>query len=343
MQPFSESQSTAILLVCTAAAFLLPQSAAGEPENPERLWHLAPQTLRPGGAGSFDSVAVKDPSIVFFDGNWHLFYTARDEDHYTTGYVRAERLEELHRATRWELTKVRSKKERYGCAPQVFYFAPHKKWYLLFQNRDSNYQPMLCHNANISDASDWSTPEVLLRKDSPQKWIDFWIICDQHRAHLFYTEAHQGIMHRSTTLEKFPHAWGPAEQVFSDVHEAAHIYKVLGRPEYHMIYERNTPEGRCLGLAIAGTLEGPWRKVTDRYATGDGLQHAPTEKKWTEMVSHGEAIRSGYDQHLEYDPADGRWLIQGILRNQSHAPYPTLPWQLGIITDTSSQPIPTLQ
>jgi len=218
-----------------------------------------------------------------------------------------------------------------------------KKWYLLFQNLDSNYQPMICHNKNISDVNGWSTPEVLLRKESAQKWIDFWIICDQDRAHLFYTEGHRGIMHRSTTLEAFPHAWGPAEQVFSGVHEAAHIYKVLSRPEYHMIYERNTPEGRCLGLAIAATLEGPWRKVTDRYATGDQLHYAPTEKKWTEMVSHGEAIRSGYDQYLEYDPANGRWLIQGILGSESHAPYPTLPWQLGIITATSSESIPAPQ
>jgi len=339
MQVFSESQSTALLLVCTVAAFLLSQSVTGEPESPDGVWQVAPKTLRPGPTGSFDSVAVKDPSIVFFEGNWHLFYTARDEDHYTTGYVRAPRLESLQGATRYELARVRSKKERYGCAPQIFYFEPHKQWYLLFQNRDSNYQPMLCHNANISDPSSWSTPEVLLRKDSPQKWIDFWIICDPHRAHLFYTEGHRGIMHRSTKLEEFPHGWGPAKQVFSGVHEAAHIYKVLSRSEYHMIYERNTPEGRCWGLAIAGTLDGTWHKVTDRYATGDQLHHAPTEKKWTEMVSHGEAIRSGYDQHLEYDPADGRWLIQGILRSQSHAPYPTLPWQLGIITKMPSRQI----
>jgi len=29
------------------------------------------------------------------------------------------------------------------------------------------------------------------------------------------------------------------------------------------------------------------------------------------MVSRGVAIRSGYDQQMEYDPINCRWLIQG--------------------------------
>ena len=54
MQVFSESQSTALLLVYTVAAFLLPQIVTGEPESPEGVWQVAPKTLRPGPTGSFD-------------------------------------------------------------------------------------------------------------------------------------------------------------------------------------------------------------------------------------------------------------------------------------------------
>ena len=49
------------------------------------------------------------------------------------------------------------------------------------------------------------------------------------------------------------------------------------------------------------------------------------------MVSHGEAIRSGYTERMEYDPNNCRWLIQGILKKDSKGPYPSLPWKLGII------------
>jgi len=328
------AQSRAILLVCSLAILALQPLFAAEQTGANPHWQVGPPTLRPGPAGSFDSVAVKDPSIVFYEGNWHLFFTARGRGAYTTGYVRAPRLDQLQDAVRYELPKLRSKKERYGCAPQIFYFAPHKKWYLLFQNRDSNYQPMLSHNVEISDVDGWSNPQPLLSKDHPEKWIDFWIICDTDEAHLFYTQGHKGIMHRSTRLADFPHNWGTANEVFADVHEAAHIYKVKDHAQYHMIYERNTPQGRCYGLATADTLRGPWKKSTDQYATGEQLQDGEGGKKWTEMVSHGEALRSGYDQRLEYDPAEGRWLIQGILRSDSHLPYPTLPWQLGIITKT---------
>jgi hypothetical protein len=224
---------------------------------------------------------------------------------------------------------------RYGCAAQVFYFSPQKKWYLLFQNRDANYQPAYSCNHNLTDEKDWTVPQPLLTKDNPQNWIDFWIICDQARGYLFYTEGHRGVMVRSTMLQDFPRGWGPAAAIFEGVHEAVHVYKVKGQNSYHMIYELSPPEGRCYGLATADHPLGPWRRVTDRYATGDQLRYPGGVKKWTEMVSHGEAIRSGYDQRMEYDPEDGRWLIQGILRADSHAPYPTLPWQLGIIEKLS--------
>ena len=70
---------------------------------------------------------------------------------------------------------------------------------------------------------------------------------------------------------------------------------------------------RSYGLAVAGSLGGPWRNVTDRFATGDQLRHPLRSggARWTDMVSHGEAIRSGYDETLEYEPRGCRWLIQG--------------------------------
>ena len=49
------------------------------------------------------------------------------------------------------------------------------------------------------------------------------------------------------------------------------------------------------------------------------------------MVSHGEVIRTGYNQKLEYNPKDCRWIIQGIMKNELNVDYASLPWKLGIM------------
>jgi hypothetical protein len=300
-------------------------------DDGENKWHVSDPILRPGPKGSFDEVAVKDPSIVFFKGAWHLFYTARSETEYTTGYVSARQLTGLQSAPRHELPMIRGK-TRYGCAPQVFYYEPQRRWYLIFQNRDANYQPMFSTTTTISEPSSWSTPAPLLRKDSQAKWIDFWVICDKTKAYLFYTQAHQGVIVRSTNLADFPGHWSAGKMVFGNVHEAVHVYKVKGRAEFHMVYELNKGGIRSFGLAVAENLAGPWREITDRYATGDQLVTAGEMRPWTQMVSHGEALRSGYDQRMEYDPQACRWLIQGIRKDELKGPYPALPWKLGLIT-----------
>jgi hypothetical protein len=33
----------------------------------------------------------------------------------------------------------------YGCAPHFFYYARAAHWYLIFQTRDSDYQPAFLH------------------------------------------------------------------------------------------------------------------------------------------------------------------------------------------------------
>jgi hypothetical protein len=264
------------------------------------------------------------------DGKWHLFYTARSSSEYTTGYVSAPRLTELQSAPRHELKTIRGK-GRYGCGPQVLYYEPQGKWYLIFQNRDSNYQPAFATTTTIAKPATWSAARPLIRKDNRAKWIDFWVICDETKAYLFYTQGHRGVVVRSTRLEMFPHGWGEAIEVFQDVHEAVHVYKVKGHSQFHMIYELNRQGVRSFGLAVSNSLEGPWKKVTDNYATGDQLKTADGVKSWTEMVSHGELLRTGYDQHMEYDPQNCRWLIQGILKKDMNVPYPALPWKLGIM------------
>ncbi|MCA9446852.1 MAG: alpha/beta fold hydrolase, partial [Candidatus Omnitrophica bacterium] len=307
-------------------------ASASAPENP--VWKPGPTPLlEPGPAGSFCETSVKDPTIVWSDGAWHVFFTARGLGEYSIGYASSETFSGLRNAEKIRLGQLGGESESYAAAPQVFYFEPQGKWYLIFQTRDSNYQPCYSVSDKIWDVPGWSPPKPLIEKDSPRKWIDFWVICDQEQTYLFYTENHEEVKVRTTPIDSFPNGWGPARTVFATVHEAVHVYKARENAEYHLLYEVRGEDGaRQFGLAKAKDLLGPWEKVTDDYATGEQLLYWNRYPRWTEEVSHGEFIRSGSDQLLEYDSNRPCLLIQGILRSDHHDDYPNLVWQLGAIT-----------
>jgi predicted GH43/DUF377 family glycosyl hydrolase len=122
------------------------------------IWKPELSVLAPGAAGSFDETAVKDPSVVFARGKWHLFYTARGRHEYSVGYVAASRLEDLQKASRYQVVAA------YAAAPQVFFYREQQLWYLLYQTATSNYQPVCSTTKNISDPHSWSAPKPLVVK-----------------------------------------------------------------------------------------------------------------------------------------------------------------------------------
>ena len=309
---------------------LVTISTTAYSQKTEYSWEIDKPILSKGKPGSFDETAVKDPSVVFYNNRWHIFYTAGGLGEYTTGYVSAKKLEKLNDVRRYELKQIRGK-ERYGCAPQVFYYEPQKLWYLIFQNRDSNYQPMYSSTKTIDKPESWSEPKPLLEKDEKTKWIDFWIIGDEKQMYLFYTRAHKGVMGRTCSFDDFPNNWEKPQKVFDNVHEAVHIYKDLDTEKYHMIYEINTNNIRSFGLAAANDLLGDWEKITDLYATPDNIYFPKKVQAWTEMVSHGEIIRNGYNQKMEYNSKNCSWIIQGLLNKHLHLEYTKLPWSLGVM------------
>ena len=328
---FRRFDAAVLLAACMTTSAAAFDNSAFVPD----AWKVGECLFDSGPDGSFDAVSVKDPSIVYNSGKWHVFYTARSATEYTTGYVSASTLDGLADAERHELTQIRGQASRYACAPQVFYFAPQEKWYLLTQTRDANYQPVFSTTTTLDKPDSWTAPQSLIAKDESAKWIDFWVICDDDKAYLFYTSGHDNVMVRSTTLDNFPNGWGAARVAFPGVHEAVHVYKAKGRDEYSMIYELATDGRRQFGLARATDLSGPWEKVTDNWATHAQLEYASGEKRWTDMVSHGEAIRTGYDQRLEYDADHPVLLIQGLLDSEYEGAYENLPWKLGLLTTNS--------
>jgi Glycosyl hydrolase family 62 len=75
-------------------------------------------------------VALKDPTIVFHEGRWHLFGTLRKKSGTVCmQYLNFADWREANSAPRHEISFT----DKYHCAPQVFWFAPHRRWYLVHQ------------------------------------------------------------------------------------------------------------------------------------------------------------------------------------------------------------------
>ncbi|MCA9424771.1 MAG: hypothetical protein KC994_06830, partial [Candidatus Omnitrophica bacterium] len=111
-------------------------ASASAPDSPN--WKPGPTPLiEPGPAGTFCETSVKDPTVVWSDGAWHVFFTARGLGEYSIGYASSETFSGLRNAEKIQIHQLRGESESYAAAPQVFYFEPQGKWYLIFQTRDS--------------------------------------------------------------------------------------------------------------------------------------------------------------------------------------------------------------
>ncbi|MEN8250534.1 MAG: hypothetical protein ABFS32_16495, partial [Bacteroidota bacterium] len=105
-------------------------------------WTVSKPVFTKGEEGAMDDASVKDPTIVFYNGKYHLFYTTKAlkknkhlHNHISKngsglGYVAAPTLEELNSAKRHNFNDLY---ESVIVAPQVFYFEPQGLWYIIAQ------------------------------------------------------------------------------------------------------------------------------------------------------------------------------------------------------------------
>lgn len=291
----------------------------------------------PGLTAADPHVAVKDPSIVFHEGRWHLFGTLRMK----SGKVIMEYLnfadwKDANSAPRTLIDLH----DKYHCAPQVFYFTPQKRWYLIYQFANPELKPGMrpCFSTteNIADPKSWTKPVSMIDNPAPTtRWIDFWVICDAEKAHLFYTSNDGHMWRREAKLADFPHGWSePQLALKGDIFEASHTYKLKGRDQYLTIIEAQTSGRRYCKAYLADRLEGPWRPLADTleksFAARENITQ-PAGAEWTTSISHGELLRTGIDEHLEVDPAHLRFLYQGVDEGDYRQKYGGIPWRLGIL------------
>ena len=302
-------------------------------------WTVSAPLVRPVSRAHDFCHSVKDPTVVHYKDRWHLFCTIRSQKRsHQIEYLSFDDWKNANGAERHVLTLS----DGYFCAPQVFHFSPHDKWYLIHQvvdeSRKPALQPAYSTSQNLSDPASWTKPVLLYTEppDNVERWIDFWVICDAQSAHLFFTSLDGRMWRSETTLSEFPHGWSrPAVVLRGDIFEAGHIYRLKGLNKFLAVIEAQAEGRRYYKAFLADRLDGSWEPLA---ATREKPFASPVNVRdsgphWTDSFSHGELLRTGWDQNLEVDPAKLRFLFQGVTDEaKAGKKYGDIPWRLGLLS-----------
>lgn len=337
-------------------------------------WTVGKSVFTAGAKGTFDDISVKDPTIVYHDGLYHMFYTSKPSKETVgilknvtpcrsgTGYVSAKEIAEFNKAERIDLSAVLNVNI---VAPQVFFFEPHKLWYLIVQvpaaeGRSGDLSPAYLTNPDIGNIKGWSQPEIIkTSKSNNGFWLDFWVICDEMKAHLFYTDHEGGLFRFECPVNDFPHGFahereetviairGEDDKGRWRLHEASHIYYVKESNEYLALVEGVYPHpkrknywdsrSRFMFALTAKKLEGPWFRVepdNNEFAGNpENLYNEDGSPSAYDQVSHFELIRSGINQKLEVDNYNLDLLFQAFDAEEINDDYDynDLPWELALM------------
>jgi hypothetical protein len=342
------------ILTCAAAILFgalagLNPAQAGAAAKGRFEWRSSAPLIAPSNPGAQTYSGLKDSSIVYANGAYHVFMTTAEPGGWNLAYARFKDWSEAPNA------KVVSLKQSgigpgYRAAPQVFFFAPQKLWYMIYQGGP----PLYSTTANLEDPMSWSAPKPFFSEapaavktaSGEAAWLDFWVICDDDNCHLFNTDDNGHLFRSQTPIGRFPDGFGDTKIVLSggrdDIFEAGMHYKIAGTNTYLTVVEAISPRGRYFRSWTSDRLDGEWRPlavgVSNPFAGADNVTF--DGPAWAEGVSHGELVRQGYDQTLTIDPCKPlRFLYQGLA---SHAPgtdYIQLPYRLGLLTATGPNPI----
>lgn len=201
----------------------------------EFTWVASQPLVHAQEAGGEKWHSIKDPSIVRFNNRWHLFCTVRGKERsHAVVYLSFADWSDASLAKHQVLPCHKG----FFCAPQVFYFTPHKKWYLICQASDEswnpNYQAAFATTPDISNPQSWNSLRPLGAKAADGKsGLDFWIISDALKVYLFFTTLDGRMWREETTLDRFPGGWSsPVLALQDDLFEASHTYRLNGRNQY---------------------------------------------------------------------------------------------------------------
>ncbi|MET8159400.1 non-reducing end alpha-L-arabinofuranosidase family hydrolase, partial [Sphaerisporangium sp. NPDC005289] len=309
-------------------------------------WSSSGSLIAPKPDSSHNIAGIKDPTVVYSGGKYHVFASTAQASGYNLVYLSFSDWSQAGSATHYYLdsTPIGS---GYRAAPEVFYFAPQGLWYLIYQTGNASYST----NPDISNPAGWSAPKnfyssmpsIISQNIGNGYWVDMWVICDSANCYLFSSDDNGHLYRSETSLANFPNGMTNTVIAMQDsnknnLFEASNVYKVQGQNQYLLIVEAIGSNGRRY-----------FRSWTSSAITGPWSQHAASESNpfarannvtfpggaWTQDISHGEMVRTMTDQTLTISPCNMRYLYQGM-DPSAGGDYNSLPWRLGLLTQTNS-------
>ncbi|HJP78966.1 MAG TPA: non-reducing end alpha-L-arabinofuranosidase family hydrolase [Pseudonocardiaceae bacterium] len=295
-----------------------------------------------------DIIAVKDPSVVSYHGQWYVAAsTVNSSGGYGMEFVHFSDWSQANSATPVyaDQTAIGG---GYQTAPQLFYFAPQHLWYLIYQTgNNAGYST----NSDITNPYGWSATKYLypgeptIVSSNGSGWLDFFLICDSTNCYLFSMNDNGYVFRSRTSVSDFPNGMGNTVIALSDpdknhLFEADDVYKVAGSSQYLLIAEAIGSDGhRYFTSYTTGSLAGAWTPLANTesnpFIRSTNVTFGGTA--WSDDFSSGEMIRSGYDQTLTINPCRLQFLYQGFDPNaNTGGGYNSIPWRIGRVTQTNS-------
>ena len=313
--------------------------------SPSLQWSGSAPVISPVSDGTHMLKAVKDPTVVQFNGRWHVFASSvSTTGAYNMVYTSFSDWSEASSAPLAYMDQTPGF-NTYVAAPELFFFRPQKKWYLVFQSGPPNYSTA----DDPGDPKGWAPPKPFFAKEpaiitqNGGGWLDFWVICDAANCHLFFSDNHGRWYNSTTPIDQFPSGFGEPVVVMQDsnagrIFEASNVYKLDGTDQYLAIieaFDQTSDNHRYFRSWIASSLDGPWLpwQASGSFPFAGERNVAFDGTAWTRDISHGEAIRAGYDETLALDPCNLRYVFQGADPNADNmGDYNKIPWQIGVLT-----------
>ncbi|TLS44292.1 1,4-beta-xylanase [Streptomyces montanus] len=323
-----------------------PRSAAAPAALPSRFsWSSSGTLISPKSDATHNIAGIKDPTVVQYNGKYHVFASTASSSGYNLVYLNFSDWSQAGSATHHYLDRSAIGRG-YRAAPQVFYYAPQRLWYLVYQTGNASYST----NPDISNPNGWSAPrnfyssmpDIIRQNIGNGYWVDMWVICDSANCYLFSSDDNGHLYRSQTTVGQFPNGFTNTVIAARDskyaLFEASNVYKVQGSNQYLLLVEAIGSDGRRYFRSwTSGSLAGSWTPLaaseSNPFARANNVTFP--SGAWTRDVSHGEMIRAGYDQTLTIPACRLQYLYQGMNPNAG-GDYNTLPWRLGLLTQTNS-------
>jgi len=327
-----------------------PLSAQTGAEPSSFSWTSTDPIVSPVADAGHPIVSVKDPTVVRFNGKWHVFATTADRNGcWSMVYLNFRRWDEAGQAEPYYIDR-NPNLAGYHCAPQVFYFGPQKKWYLVFQSQ----HPTFSTTDDIENPATWTAPQPFFDgtpKSVIEGWLDYWIICDDTHAYLFFSDDHGRYYRSRTRLADFPKGFDEPVVVMkepnaADLFEASCVYRLKDTGKYLCIIECMGERGHRYFKAFeTDRLDGKWTPMDKAATWATPFAGAANVKAqnggtlWTADISHGEMLRDGIDETMTIDPQNLHFLFQGMDRNVVEPNYVLLPYRLALLNADNSRPV----